>query len=84
MLSLFDPKTTFLILLSVQTLHLLHHRLVKRHISFAEVASSSLLCVPLSGPVPAPLLMTAHLAMAAVQIVGSVWIKRLSPDWQRT
>lgn len=84
MLSILNTKTTFLILLGVQTLHLLHHRLAKQHISFAEVASSSLLCVPLSWPVPAPLLMTAHLVLAAVQVVGSLWIKRLSPDWTRT
>lgn len=80
---MFDAKTTYIVLLIVQTLHLLHHRLAKRHISFAEVSSSALLCVPLSGPLPAPLLMTAHLGMAAVQLVGSLWIKRLSPDWKR-
>lgn len=82
MTSWFDPHVTYGILLAVQTLHLLHHRLVKRHISMAEVVSSSLLCVPISGPVPAPVLMSAHLLVAAVQVVGSIWIKRLSPDWQ--
>jgi hypothetical protein len=79
---MFDPRTTYLILLVVQTLHLLHHRLAKRHISFAEVSSSALLCVPIGGPVPAPLLMGAHLLMAAVQVIGSFWIKRLSPSWE--
>jgi hypothetical protein len=45
------PQTTYFALLLVQTAHLLHHRLAKRHISFAEVASSAILCVPLSlGP----------------------------------
>ena len=77
-----DPKTTYLILLGVQTLHLLHHRLAKRHISFAEVSSSALLCVPTSGPVPGPVLMGGHLLMAAVQVIGSLWIKRLSPSWE--
>lgn len=78
-----DPTTTYLILLGVQTLHLLHHRLAKRHISFAEVSSSALLCVPTGASVPAPLLMGAHLIMAAVQVIGSLWIKRLSPSWER-
>lgn len=77
-----DPTTTYTVLLVTQVLHLLHHRLAKRHISFAEVISSAILCIPPSGPVPAPLLMTAHLGMAAVQIVGSLWIRRLSPDWR--
>ena len=31
------PSFTFAVLLVVQALHLLHHRLAKRHISFAEV-----------------------------------------------
>ena len=75
------PTTTYLILLLVQAFHLLHHRLATRHISFAEVASAAVLCVPPTAPVPAWTLMTAHLALAAVQIVGSLWIRRLSPDW---
>lgn len=41
-------QTTYIALLIVQTAHLLHHRLAKRHISFAEVASSAILCVPLT------------------------------------
>ena len=75
------PQITFTILLLVQTGHLLHHRLAKRHISYAEVISAAVLCVPLTGPVPGWLLMTAHLALVVVQIVGSIWIKRLSPQW---
>ncbi len=31
------PENTYIALLVVQALHLLHHRLTKRHISFAEV-----------------------------------------------
>ena len=76
------PSTTYLILLLVQAFHLLHHRLAKRHISFAEVTSAAVLCVPPTAPVPAWMLMTAHLALAAIQIVGSLWIKRLSPSWE--
>lgn len=78
----FAPETTYLILLFVQAVHLLHHRLAKRHISFAEVAGAALLCVP-PAALPAWLAMSAHLGMSAVQIVGSVWIKRLSPAWER-
>ena len=66
----------------MQTAHLLHHRLAKRHISFAEVASSAILCVPLTLGLPAWLYSTAHLAMIAVQIVGSIWIRKLSPAWE--
>ena len=75
------PQNTYLALLMVQALHLLHHRLAKRHISFAEVVSAIVLCVPPWAPLPAWLLMSAHLTLIAVQIIGSLWIKRLSPDW---
>jgi hypothetical protein len=74
-------QNTYLALLIVQALHLLHHRLAKRHISFAEVVSAIVLCVPPWAPLPAWLLMGAHLTLIAVQIIGSLWIKRLSPDW---
>jgi hypothetical protein len=77
------PQATYVALLVVQTAHLLHHRLAKRHISFAEVVSSAILCVPLTLAVPGWTYMTAHLTMIAVQIVGSIWIRRLSPAWIR-
>ena len=76
------PQTTYIALLVVQTAHLLHHRLAKRHISFAEVLSSAILCVPLTPAIPAWAYSTAHLAMIAVQVIGSVWIRRLSPNWE--
>lgn len=75
------PQTTYVALLAVQTAHLLHHRLARRHISFAEVVSSAILCIPLTLALPAWLYSTAHLAMIAVQIVGSIWIRKLSPTW---
>jgi hypothetical protein len=75
------PEITYAALLIVQTLHLLHHRLAKRHISFAEVTSSAVLCIPPSVALPALPLMVSHLALIAVQIVGSLWIRRLSPAW---
>lgn len=76
------PSATYLILLVVQAFHLLHHRVAKRHISFAEVASAAVLCVPPTAPLPDWTLMGAHLTLAALQIVGSVWIKKLSPSWE--
>jgi hypothetical protein len=76
------PSATYFALLIVQTAHLLHHRLVKRHISFTEVISSGMLCVPVTIGLPGWLFMTAHLSMIAVQIVGSIWIRRLSPAWE--
>jgi hypothetical protein len=75
------PQGTYIALLVVQTAHLLHHRIAKRHISFAEVTSSAILCVPLSLPIEVWMFMTAHLAMIGIQIVGSIWIRRLSPSW---
>jgi hypothetical protein len=77
------PQVTFTVLLAAQALHLLHHRLVKRHISFAEVLGAAVLCVPLAAA-PDWLIIAAHLGMSAVQIVGSLWIKRLSPAWRET
>ena len=76
------PQITYVALLLVQTAHLLHHRLAKRHISFAEVASSAILCVPLTLGLPAWIYVAGHLLMIAVQVVGSIWIRRLSPAWQ--
>lgn len=49
---MFTPQSTYIALLVVQALHLLHHRLTKRHISFAEVISAVVLCVPPWPPVP--------------------------------
>ena len=76
------PQNTYFALLIVQALHLLHRRLTKRHISLAEVISAVVLCVPWWLPIPALLLMGAHILLIVVQIVGSVWIKKLSPDWK--
>ncbi len=77
------PQNTYWLLLIVQMLHLLHHRLAKRHISFAEVVSAAVLCVPPTAPLPGWLLSGAHLSLCLLQLVGSVYIRRLSPDWQR-
>ena len=78
------PEVTYFVLLVVQALHLLHHRLAKRHISFAEVVSGTTLCFyPAVFPsIPGALFMAAHLGLIAVQIVGSLWIKKLSPSWE--
>jgi hypothetical protein len=38
------PEITYGLLLVVQTLHLLHHRVARRHISFAEVVSPEPVC----------------------------------------
>jgi hypothetical protein len=80
---MFTPQNTYIALLLVQALHLLHHRLAKRHISFAEVISAVVLCIPPWAPVPPALLMSTHLVLIGVQLVGSLWIKKLSPDWAR-
>ena len=74
-------QSTYIALLVVQVLHLLHHRLTKRHISFAEVVSAFVLCVRPWVPLPSWALMGAHLSLIAVQVGGSIWIKKLSPNW---
>ena len=77
------PQNTYLALLIVQALHLLHHRLARRHISFAEAVSAIVLCVPPWAPLPPLLFVAAHLSLIAVQVVGSLWINKLSPDWSK-
>ena len=78
------PTTTYIVLLVVQALHLLHHRIAKRHISWAEVVSALVLCLPpFVVSLPAWAFMGTHLSLVAIQIVGSLWIKKLSPDWSR-
>ena len=72
------PEITYVVLLIIQALHLLHHRLAKRHISFVEVTASGVLCIPVA-TVPGPLLMAVHLVLTGIQIVGSIWIDKLSP-----
>lgn len=73
------PEITFWILAVVQTLHLLHHRLARRHISYVEVTAAAVLCIPIGGWVPGAILSGAHLLLAAIQVIGSVFIDKLSP-----
>ena len=77
------PQHTYIALLIVQAFHLLHHRLAKRHISFAEVISAVVLCVPPWLPVPPPVFIATHGTLILVQVVGSLWIRKLSPEWER-
>lgn len=78
------PTATYLLLLVVQMLHLFHHRVAKRHISFAEVISAAVLCVPpFLVSLPGAVFIVGHVGLVVVQIVGSVWIKKLSPSWSR-
>jgi hypothetical protein len=78
-----NPNYSYIALLVVQTFHLLHHRLAKRHISFTEVVSAGVLCFPpFLVPLPGALFVTVHLFLIAVQVVGSLWIRKLSPDWK--
>lgn len=76
------PTHTYVALLVVQALHLFHHRLVKRHISFAETISAAVLCFPpFLFALPAAVFIAPHVTMIVVQIVGSIWIQKLSPSW---
>ncbi len=77
------PEKTYTALLIVQALHLFHHRIAKRHISFIEVITAVVLCVSPFVAVPAVLVVAVHLILIAIQIVGSLFIKRLSPEWPR-
>jgi hypothetical protein len=80
------PQLTYQILLFVQFGHLFHHRISKRHISYAEVLTALILCIPPSFITDswALIAMSAHVILALTQVIGSLFIKRLSPDWQRT
>ena len=78
------PTVTYMALLIVQALHLFHHRIAKRHISFAEVVSAIVLCVPpFVVSLPGWVFMTTHITLIVVQMIGSAWIKKLSPDWSK-
>ncbi len=78
------PEMTFIALLVVQAAHLFHHRAAKRHISFVEVVSAAVLCIPPSQPWLAPaVLMAIHGALIVTQLVGSAQILRFSPAWER-
>lgn len=79
------PTTTYLALLIVQALHLFHHRIAKRHIGFTEVISAAVLCVPpFIVPLPAWLFIGIHSILIAIQVLGSLWIKKLSPNWSNS
>lgn len=74
------PEVTWMALLAVQTLHLLHHLLAKRHISIVEVAAGATLLIPIpAGAVAGLLLMILHIGLILIQLVGSLGIRRLSP-----
>lgn len=77
------PQHTYIALLIVQAFHLLHHRLAKRHISFAEVISAAVLCLPPWLPFPPAVFIATHGTLILVQVVGSLWIRKLSPEWER-
>ncbi len=78
------PEITYVALLITQAAHLFHHRIVKRHISYAEVISALVLCVPpFLVSLPGWAFMITHVTLILVQIVGSIWIKKLSPEWSK-
>lgn len=77
-----EPSVTQSILGVALALHLAHHRLARRHISFVEVAAATLLVVPVI-MLPPVLLVVAHLGVVGVLLVGSIGIRRLSPSWER-
>lgn len=75
------PELTYAALLFVQAGHLLHHRMAKRHISNAEVISAAVLCISPPAALPGWLLVGTHVALITVQLIGSIFIRRLSPTW---
>lgn len=77
-----EVQNTYFLLLCAQAAHLFHHRLAKRHISFAEVIAGAVLCVrPGTVQIVDGFLPWVHLGLAAVQIVERAFITKLSPDW---
>lgn len=73
------PATTYAVLLLVQALHLLHHRLARQHISAVEVLTAAVLCLPPTAPLPPALLVGLHLALATILALGSLALRRLAP-----
>lgn len=74
------PEVTWYALLIVQTVHLLHHLLVKRHISAVEVIASAALLIPIPvAAIAGLLLMALHIGLIVIQVIGSIWIRQLSP-----
>lgn len=71
---------TYTALLIVQALHLLHHRLVRRQISYVEGVTGLLLCVNPAWMPWSEALAVAHITAISVQIIGSLFIYRLSPS----
>lgn len=80
-MEMISANFTYTALLVVQALHLLHHRLAKRHISFVEVFTGGVLCIPPGTLLPTTILVFLHAALIAIQIFGSLFIYRLSPNW---
>jgi hypothetical protein len=81
-MEIFSTQNTYIALLTVQALHLIHHRLAKRHISFVEcITALVLIYQPTFGWVPDGLVSGTHCILIGIQIIGSIWIKRLSPNW---
>ena len=58
--------------------------MAKRHISFVEVLSAGVLCVPpmLVTAIPDWAFMSVHGALIVTQVAGSIWIRKLSPAWR--
>ncbi len=77
-----SSQQTYQFLLIVQALHLFHHRVTKRHISYAEVTGGIVLCfLPSAALFPDWAYIASHLLMSTIQIIGSIWIEKFSPDW---
>lgn len=85
-MSSFTPDTTYQALLVIQAMHLLHHRIAKRHISFVEGITAVALCLPPTDSVlaviPGWMMMGAHVVLGIIQLLGSIFIERLSPTWK--
>ena len=81
---LLDAQNTYFMLLITQAAHLFHHRIMKKHISFVEVIASVILCIPPQAfPGISTYLALVHIGLVCVQIVGSIFIQKLSPDWRK-
>jgi hypothetical protein len=78
MSTLLTPAHTYVALLVVQAGHLLHHRLAKRHISYAEFISAVVLCFPpFLIQLPSVVFVSTHLFLIVVQIFGILLILKL-------
>ncbi len=71
--------STYMTLMVVQAFHLLHHRIVRCQVSYVEGITGLVLCIKPTWINFPEVLIAAHLILVIIQIIGSIFIKKLAP-----